>query len=74
MEEYVHSVDPEIPDNVIPVNVPTDTVTYHSQDHEYKALAWQVRAAIDNNLSDEAINSTRDLLKLCTERRKSQGI
>jgi hypothetical protein len=72
VEELVHAVDPNRSTSVFHAHENVRTVVYHSQDHEYEALGWRVRAAIDNNFSSEAINSSKELLQKCIQFRFTQ--
>ena len=63
VEEMVHALDPKKPQNAILPSANVSTAEYHAQPHEYKALGWQVRAAIDNKFSQESIDSSKSLLE-----------
>lgn len=74
VEEITHAFDKELALRARALSTEKMTIyEYHAQKHEYKALGWQVRAIVQNQLSGKTKEFHTGLLKKVIEyRRDSQ--
>ncbi len=69
VEELTHALDKDISETLDP-NI--STLDYPGQNHEYKALKWQLNAARMNHFSNEAVASLSDLLRKISKHRRTE--